>query len=241
MERILSDETNSPNAQGTPTGADSQAQAQTPAQQPAGSDQFAGLQKRIDELTARAHDAERRREAEVNELRLMNQQLLMSRMEQQVPQPVAPAVDIDPERRKEIDAVMAPLIAQQQRQYAALVFQTGQAQLAAVTSGQHPEVARRTQAIWADAVAKGAHLNGFTPQQALTWARGELVDVLVADAQKGQQVRQGQQLNAQPQALPAVGSVAPRQNAQQVAEPDLDEDPEKASAFYAQRLGEKSF
>lgn len=241
----MSDETNSPNAQGTPTGADGQAQAQTPAPQPAGSDQFAGLQKRIDELTARAHDAERRREAEVNELRQMNQQLLMSvaqgQQTQQYAQSAQPAVDIDPERRKEIDAVMAPLIAQQQRQYAALVFQTGQAQLAAVTSGQHPEVARRTQAIWADAVAKGAHLNGFTPQQALTWARGELVDVLVADAQKGQQVRQGQQLNAQPQGLPVQSAVVPRQNAQQASEPDLDEDPEKASAYYAQRLGEKSF
>ena len=240
----MSTENQNPNAQGPQTGADGQAQTSTPAPQTAGADQFAGFQKRIDELTARYHEEKRLRESENSELRQMNQQLLMTMAQgsMQHQQPAsAPPVDIDPEVKKQLDAYTAPLLQQQQAQFAQMMAQTGSQQLGFVTQGQHPEVAKRTNAIWQDAVMKGAHLRGFTPQQALTWARGELVDLLVQEAAKGQQVQQGQQFNTRPQVLTPQSAVAPTPGSQQVAEPDLDDDPEKASALYAQRLAGKSF
>lgn len=191
------------------------------------------------------HEA-RQAQRDVADLRQQNQQLLMSMVsgqQQQLrqAQPQAPAVEIDPERRKEVEALLAPILLQQQQQYAQLAMQTGQVQLAAAVQGQHPEVAKRTQAIWSDAVMKGAHLNGFTPAQALTWAKGELVDMLVASAAQSRQVQQGQAFNGQSQVLPTQSAVAPPQQNQQLPEPDMDEEPEKASAYYAQRLGTKGF
>lgn len=236
----MSTDNQNPNAQGPQTGADGQAQTSTPAPQSAGPEQHAGFQKRIDELVAERHAAAR----EAAELRQMNQQLLMTmaqgQVQQQAPAPL-PQVDIDPEVRKQLDAYTQPLLQQQQAQFAQMMAQTASQQLGFVVQGQHPEVAKRTALIWNDAVMKGAHLKGFTPQQALTWARGELVDLLVQEATKGQQAQQVQQFNAAPQALRANSAVAPAPGSPNAADPDLDDDPEKASALYAQRLQGKTF
>lgn len=237
----MTDEISNPNAQGPQTGADGQAQTVTPAPQQAGSLVPEGVQKRIDELTFQKHEAERR----FQESQQMNQQLLMSmtqgQIHQQAPVQQAPQVEIDPEQRKVMEAYMAPLLAQHQRQLAQMAFQSGQAQLQAALQGQHPAVAKRTQEIWQDAVSKRAHENGFTPAQALTWAKGEMVDLLVQEAGKNQQVQQGRQWNAQPQAITTQSLSAPQNGSQQTQAPDLDDDPEAASAFYAQRLAGKNF
>lgn len=240
----MSTENEQPNAQGPSTGTDGQAQTQTPAPQTAGAEQFAGFQKRIDELTAKSYEAERRHQAEMQELRSLNTQLLSTfAAGQPQPQVQQPQVEIDPEIKKQMEAYTAPLLQQQQRQMSQVVLQMGQQALEAVVQGQDPRVAQRTRALYADAVAKGAHItHGFTPQQALTWARGELFDQLVADANKSKQVQQGQSFNAQPQGLPAQSAVAPSPGTKQAATaPDPEEDPEGASAFYAQQLAGKTF
>lgn len=240
MERNLSDENSNPNALGTQTGADGQAQAQSPAPNQVGPEQFAGLQHRINELTARAHEAERRRDSETQELRQMNQQLLLAMASGQA-QAQAPQVEIEPDERKKYEAFMAPQLAALRAQQDSFLAQSMQMQLESVVKGQHPEVERRARAIFADAISKGAHKTGFNPVAALTYAKGELADVLLAAATQNAQVAQGQNFNRQSQTLTSQSVVVPNAANQQVAEPDLDDDPEKASAFYAQRLGNKAF
>jgi hypothetical protein len=204
--------------------------------------QLAGFQARVNELTAEKHAFRR----ELDDLRNTNQQMMLALAQRnQEPQVQLPQVEIDPERKKEMDAYLQPLLQQQAAQHARQIAQLTQAQLPGLLQGQDPRVSARAQEIWNHAQASGDHLRGFTPQQALVYAKGELADALIAAARVpavNPAVAQTQQYNAQGQVLPGQTTTPPAGQRQAAKPPpDMDEDPEGAAAYYAAKLGDTPF
>lgn len=234
-------ENSNPSAQGQSPGSDTPS-GTTPAQTPdqVVANPFDGIQKRIDQLVAANHDKDR----QLQEAMAMNQQILlsMSQRQNEAPVQVAPPVDIDPEQKKILDAYFAPHMQAIKQQQAQIAAQSADGRMTQLVAGQDPRVAQRAHQIWADVKARGQHLNGFDPNQAVILAKGELMDQLIATARQGQVVQQGQNFNNQTQVVAGQTVNAPvntqNQNSQQ---PDLDDDPEGASEWARKRLAGKTF
>ncbi len=111
-----------------PVAQGQQPAAETPNQQTQQSNQQAqtegtppGLQARIDELTAKRHAAERQAQDAMAQNQILLQQLMEANRQ---PVPAQPQVDVDPELKKQMDAIMGPQIAEMRRmtaQYAQVV------------------------------------------------------------------------------------------------------------------------
>lgn len=233
------------NAQVPATGTDSsQAAPAVPAPQPGqGANPSDGVQKRIDELTAMVYEQKAIAAAAQRQSQEL-MQTLTQRAYEQAPQAPAPSFEnVDPDVRKAVEHQLAQQRAHYERQNAQILAQTADVQLRAVLQGQDPRVAGRTQEIWRDAVSKNAHVNGYTPEHALRYALGELAPTLLAEAQRGQVVRQGQDFNRAGQSQVIAGQVPPPApvSTRQGEPPDMEEDPEAAADYYRQRLGDKTF
>lgn len=152
-----------------------QAQVAAPTQPPP--QESNGIQKRIDELTAEKYEARRAAEAlqqqnaelTNNLARLMAQQV-EARYEQARPQ--APDVEIDEGTRKILDAYVAPKLGAQERTIRALQEQLAQAEYAQAAAKFEPLVQARAKDLM-NAWSRGGQ-TGWTPQDALIYAQGEL-------------------------------------------------------------------
>lgn len=172
--------------------------------------------------------------------------LLAERMNQPAQAPAAPQLPegIDPALKQYLDWQAQQHAEQLKRVTAQHASQLGDAQLAHATKNEHPLVAQRAQLIWQDAKQKGAVAQGFTHEQAILYARGQMWEQVIADQAKGSAAAQAANAqramtSGQPitnQSPPPVSGAS-----QTKAPPDMDEDPEGAAAFYAERLGHSTF
>lgn len=238
----MSDEFN-PDAQGQSAGADTaQSSNETPDSGPS-EKQFAGFQKRINELTAKRHAAEdRAQEAErrYQELMLQTmQQIAAPRHEA----PQAPQVDIDPDLRKALDAYVGPMKQNFEAEIRAAQARAAAAEMRAVMQSVPPQIAKRAQEVWANWQARGLDRTaGVTPEQAVTWAKGEAFDAL----QTQPAPQQRPQWNPAPPNGAPQSLVPPPSNSSNGAGPALpanydDMSPEKQLEFLEKRLNGKSF
>lgn len=231
----MSDETQPSDTQEAPVEANAQqVQPNQDGQTGPTEQQKSGFQKRINELTAAKYDAERKaQEYEQLVMRMMSERTVAS------PAPSAPQVEIDPDQKRLMDAYMKPMIDAMQKQQAQIAASAADHQFSSISVNQHPLVAQRARAIWEDVKRQGLHTQGFTPQQALTYAKGELADTLLAEAQAGQAANASQVHNSRG-STPITTQSAVRNPAQvALTEPDMDADPDAAIAFYARQLGDK--
>jgi hypothetical protein len=231
----MADELN-PSAQGQqPDAGGTGNPSQDASGQPGAVAPESGIQKRFDELTAQRREAERQAE----HYRLQNEQLLQTVLQRanQPAEPAEPPVEISPDERAKLDYLMAPMRKQVEdlnRRHAseisAIKFQTA-------IQGQPPQVQERARALfsaWQGDPSKG----GWTPQDAVIYARGELgVPSGQAGPVRDERGRfNGGATQLHQHAIPSSGNQTP------AAEPDWDTTPpEKLQEFYAKRLGDKSF
>lgn len=154
---MLVDENGNPIAQGTDTAPG------------AGQDeaQKSGFEQRIAELTAKMREAERGQ----SELREQNMVLLQTLATgSQVQTPAAPAVEIDPERVKEMDAYVTPKVRQLEQMLARVEGALMQSEFQRAAQGVDPEIAREAEKLQANWRKQG--FTGWTPQDALVYAAG---------------------------------------------------------------------
>lgn len=227
-----------PGAQG-PEGGQAVPQGTNP--QPEG--QNPGIQHRIDQLTARYHEAERRN-AELQGRFEAQQQMMLQQMQQaQQPQPRDPFEHLPEDYR---DAARAAAQAAE-RQAAARIQQLEQRygqQLAAMQlqnaiQGQPPQVAQMAQQLYANWQRAGH--TGWTPQDAVIYARGQLgipaqqaaVPTPPPDPFGGSFTHLPQSAPPPPPARPGAPNAAPP--------PDIESDPVAAAAYYEQKLGNNSW
>lgn len=243
-------ENENPTAQGT-IAQDGQTPVAIPAPQsvPVVAQENAGFQQRINELVAQGHAFQRQAQENqrlAQEAQQANQMLLMRLATQATPQvPAVPQVEIDPEQRKIMDAYFLPQKQALEAQQAQFAAQAMLMQAQALTAGQDPRVAARTMAIAHDVISRGDHLRGFSAQQALTYAYGELAPTLLAEAKTGvvqtQVVAQGAAFNGAAQQLTGQSVVTPVATPKTQQAPDMNDDPDGAAEYYAKRLGNTPF
>lgn len=153
-----------------------------------------GVQKRIDELVARDHQ----RNAEFEQMKQLNAELIGAFAATRTQQPVnqEPAIEYDPEVKRQIQSMLEPL----QRQFAEVVG-TLQGQLGQVRANSKfatmpnvtPQLADRAAEIYAGFVKTGLH-KVATEEDAMRLAKGELYDKMVVN-QKTQTNVNTQQAN----------------------------------------------
>lgn len=155
-----------------------------------------GIQQRINELTGRFHDAQRR----ADDMARQNQELM-----QLVAQSVQGGgqreaqVEIDPEEKRRYEAYTAPLMKEFRAFAASMQGQLGQQKFQQASQAEtDPRVRARAAELlnnWQRDPSKG----GWTPDDALTFARGEVAG---QDRQRNGQVRNARgQFNANGQPL----------------------------------------
>lgn len=161
-----------------PPAQGEQVAAQTPVQQPVEAPQGSpGAEARIQELVAQMHETRRQAEA----VQEQNRQLMLAMMQnqqtaQRPPDPYA-GVEVDPDDRRRVEAVMAPMIRQMQetqRQMAEQVSRNQARQHAERAYGS-PIVADLADKFAGEWQRKG--LTGWTPEDAATYALGVAVDM----------------------------------------------------------------
>lgn len=175
-----------PTAQGTSEAVipptDQQAQG-APATQ-----QFEGIQKRIDELTAKF-----RGEQEANQHLLAQNQELMRTIAQIAEKNIAatyeaaPQVEVDPEDRRKVEAVFTPYMRKLESMVQQLSSQVASSQVASVAQGEDPRVVQRAQELmrgW-----RSAGKQGWEPQDAVIYARGEVATLDATKAAKARDER----------------------------------------------------
>lgn len=134
----------------------------------AGADDKSGIQKRIDELTAMAREAERQNVQKDAYI----QQLLAAVANKQVESTREPDVEIDDEERKKFEAMAAPFFSKIEKALESINMQTGEMKLHQdpLYGRVKPEVKNRAselQHFWAK---RGINM---TPNEALNLALGE--------------------------------------------------------------------
>lgn len=136
-----------------------------------------GIQTRIDELTRARHEAERR----ADEMTAMVARLSAQVAEQGRPvQHQEPGPELDPEQRKVLDAYFGPMMARMNAQMEQLGVVANMSRIHQEAPGEDPRVLSRAQQLL-PAMLKA----GWTPKDAVVYARGELYEQL---AQGGGQV-----------------------------------------------------
>ena len=195
------------NAQVTEDAATDNSAQQEPQSVEQPQDQNAGFQARVDELTKARREAERQNAELVATVARLSAQVA----ERSAPAPVA-MPDIDPDTKKLLDAYVGP-------QMQAMRAELEQARMAAMAgrlyqsaAGEDPRVLQRAQELL-PAVLKA----GWTPEDAVTFARGEL-GVAPPSGTRG---RDGQGRFA-PQVMTASGAPPPMAQRSNGLPPNFD-------------------
>lgn len=157
---------------------------------------------------------------------------------QQAEVPQTPPVEITPEEKAKLDYMMAPLQQKLHQLEQQNATQLGQIRFQQAIQGKDPRVVQRAQqllGIWAKDPSKG----GWTPEDALVYASGELGIPIVQPQTRDERGRfnGGGGMITQHSPAPIVNG---NPNAGQ--EPDWNAtSPEKLVEFYEKRLAGKTF
>lgn len=150
-----------------------------------------GVQARIDELVRKQHEMESRFSAELRAKDEFIQNLMIQTAGGGQGGQQQPAVDIDPDLQKQIEAVTQPYIKRLEQVMQRVESGLGQQQIRAFGNGEDPRVVQRAEALLVGWRKAGLQ---FSPEDALTFARGEIAK---ADASKNNQSRNARgQFNA---------------------------------------------
>lgn len=236
----MSTENDVTTAQVPATATDSsQAATANPAQLPVSApNPMEGVQKRIDELTAKSYE----KDAQLNAMFQANQQLINTLAQRtqeasQAPVPQPSFENVDPETRKFIEYQNEQQRRWMAQQQATMQAQGAQSRLNQLVLGQDPRVGQRAQAILRETLPNNP---GFTAEMAMTYAYGELAPTLLDEARKGQSTAQ---FRAAGQAQTIAGQTPPPSSAlpSKGQAPDPEDDPAGAAEYYAKQLGDKPF
>lgn len=147
------------------------AQVETPAVAAPQTNQFDGIQKRIDELTARYHDSERRASEMLSAKDQQIAQLanaLSARLQPQTPDPLE---GIHPDDRRKVEAIMTPQLRRIEEMTARLDAVMAQQRFEQATQQVGDDrVATIAKDLMADWRRRG--LPGWTPEDAVIHAQG---------------------------------------------------------------------
>jgi len=159
---------NNPNAQGTE-------QAAVPPQQTPSVPE--GIQKRFDELTANWRQTEAKlqeREQAFQQLQQHNAELvsLVATLAPKATEPQAPAVDIDPDEKRKVEAVLSPQLKAMEQRLAALQAQLAESRFQQVAAQEDPRVVAEAQKLLQVWQRNG--YSGWTQEDAIVYARGKL-------------------------------------------------------------------
>lgn len=227
---------NDPTAQGTfPQGAEN-----SEPQQQANHDAQSGIQKRIDELTARAYEAERRATAALEQNAQLMQQFITS---QQKPEEVP--FEFDPEERQKYDYLIGqatkPLM-QQVSQLEAQLRGSGVRQAAAQQGITDPAVLQQAEQLVAGWTQAGYFQKGIvTVENALDLALGSKYRAEAAKRGAGQQqVQQFNQFGGTPVQYGGAPPVQRPPARKELSHEEMEADPSAAIEFYNQRLANDS-
>jgi hypothetical protein len=195
-----------------------------------------GIQKRIDELTAKyrqAEDALRQRDAQ-------NQELMMALMTQRAaPAAAEPPPEFDPEEKRKLDYVTAPLMQRMEQMQKQFERQMGAVQLQQTTQRVgDPEVAREAQALY-QKWQGNPDVKGFNAEDAVIYAAGKkaLAAQLAANANAALQ-------NFNNGAPPPMfnGRQPPSAPVEAAVPADIDTwDNDKQAAYWEKQLAGKAF
>ena len=226
---------NDPTAQ----GALPQVEAVTPEQQTQQpQDAFAGVQKRIDELTARYHDSERTWAQRVEALTAQNTELVQALAGRQEPE--APPFEIDPEEQQKLNWMLKQATAPLQQHIALLEAQVSGSQVQQVAAQygvNDPEVVALANQYVQNWSKQGYFQKGIvTVQNALDLALGAKYR-----GEAAKRVSQNQR-DAYNNGAPGVMTqgaappvVRPPQR-KELTQEEMEQDPAAAARFYEERL-----
>lgn len=222
-----------------PDAQEQQAVAETPDQNIA-NDQTekaefqAGIQRRIDELTARFHDTRRELDEEKAAKAVLLQQMTML---QQRPVAQEPPVEVDPELRRGIDSVYGPTLQRLEAQNRDLQVRLAsqEARNVAIQQGEAPEVVDLAQKLMIDWHRRG--VPGVTAEDAVVHATGLLARQERARTAAAKTERTG--FNKLSTTNLATQSAPPRAVVRNEIPKDLDDrSPEEQAKFWADRVGD---
>ncbi len=225
---MLVDENGNPIAQGQET------EPETP-------EKPSGIEARINELTAKFREAERALNERSNQVAERDAQIatLLTTLAAGRQEPVqTQQVDIDPDEQRKFDALMSPRMLQMQRQLERLEQELSASQFRQVATGVEPEVAKRAQELMGAWKRNG--YSGWTPEDAVTYAQGELLRKQKSVAQTANQQRQ--EFNTLSHGVTSQQNSPPPAQARSVKIPkNIDQLPaNKQAEIYEQELGDFS-
>lgn len=230
----------------SPVVGEVEPQPQPDVQQPQQPDAFAGIQKRIDELTARYHDSERR----ASEALLVKEQqiseLVSALSSRQAPEPDY-AAEVDINDRRKVEAIVSPQVkrleetvrrmeeAMSQQRFHQAAQQYGDDRITSLAQNIQQEWRKR-----------GFNGPQWTPEVALVHAAGLLHLEEKQKGSKDTRDNRGRFASPQPPVLTnhaAAPSSAPRQSDALPADIDdlIQSDPVRAAALLEKRLVGKKF
>lgn len=187
-----------PTAQGQSAGTESQNNE--------GQNVSPGVQARIDELTARLRETERQAKEKDDQLMAALQAMAVAQPVYQAPQ--APPVEIDPEEKRRLDAILGPQLAALEAQNKRVEAMLSQFQFQQAAQSAPSEVQAEAQKLLGAWKSQGK--TGWVPEDAL------LVAEAIVARKKGQSAsgatQQRQEFNQQQQAIsqqPVGGAPAP--------------------------------
>lgn len=186
------------NGSGIPPAQGEQPAAQVPEQQTSNPVRMEGVEKRIAELVAGQHEWQRRFEEERSQREQVQQMLAtvvqqqQAQFQRQQPDPYA-GVEIEPEERQKVEAVVNPYLrqmAEQQKQMEALIARQ-RARSYAERVVNDPKVADLAERFVAEWSQKG--YTGWAPEDATRYALGVLTEQERQKNAGQRQVTQNQQ------------------------------------------------
>ena len=203
-------------------------------------DPFAGIQSRIDQLTAKYHESEARVQAKDEQINNLVQQLIARQSTPAEQDPYA-GIEVDPQQRELLDRVLNNKLSKFeqiiQRQDAMLRGMAAASQVEAAVAGKQvaPEVVAKAKQLVQAWNQSG--LQGWKPEDALIYAAGQLA------LNGGQQPRNAQgQFTGQSVLGPSVvPSGVPNQQRSSSAPLDFNKPLDKQIDDLANRLGDNPF
>lgn len=147
--------------------------------------QFEGFEKRINELTARFRGAEEviaQKDAQLSEMvRTMSEMA----MRQQQPVQAEPPVEIDPEERRKLEAILTPYQRRMEQMMANLEQQVAVREVQTVAS-QYGDDRLQNRAVQLMESWRKQGFSGWQPRDAVRYAAGELYEAEKLKAAQGQ-------------------------------------------------------
>jgi len=181
-------ETTDPTAQGQQTPADNGDNSSAGEGQQA-QQQFAGFEKRINELTAKFRGAEEsiaQKDAQLSEMVRTVSELAMR---QQAPVAAEPPVEIDPEERRRLEAILTPYQKRMEQMMANLESQVAVREVQTVAA-QFGDERLQSRALQLMDAWKKQGFTGWQPRDAVRYAAGELYEADKLKSASGQNEQQ---------------------------------------------------